>query len=87
MLEQAAELQRLLFERVYRHPIVLEQRVRAGQALRQMFDHLASNSDELPAKFAAVAQREGRPRAAADYLAGMTDRFALEEHARLFRSG
>jgi dGTPase len=86
MMEQSAQLQRLLFQRVYRHPVVLGQRARAGEALRQMFEHLNSDPSRLPSKFAAVAEREGLPRAAADYLAGMTDRFALEEHARIFGS-
>jgi dGTPase len=84
MSEQAVQLQRLLFERVYRHPTVLEQRARAGRALQQMFEHLTAGPSEMPLKFAAIAKREGLTRAAVDYLAGMTDRFALEEHARLF---
>jgi dGTPase len=87
MGELAAQLQRLLFERVYRHPIVLEQRARAGDALREMFERFRTEPGEMPAKFAGFAEREGRPRAVVDYLAGMTDRFALEEHARLVGGG
>ncbi len=87
MAEQKKELQRLLFERVYRHPFVLEQRFKAGEALRAMFRRITENQELLPAKFAAVAAQDGLPRAAADYLAGMTDRFALDEHVRLSQSG
>jgi dGTPase len=83
LAEQKAQLQRFLFERVYRHPIVLEQRARAGAALVEMFDRLVAHPEQLPAKFAAVADEDGLPRAVADYLAGMTDRYALEEHDRM----
>jgi dGTPase len=83
MAEQKTQLQRLLFERVYRHPIVLKQRARAGAALEEMFARLNSHPNELPEKFHAVAQEDGLPRAVGDYLAGMTDRYALEEHERL----
>jgi dGTPase len=86
MSQQKAELQRLLFERVYRHPLVLEQRAYACEALHEMFAALIADRQRLPAQFASVAAQEGLPRAAADYLACMTDRFALEEHDRLIRT-
>jgi dGTPase len=76
-------LERFLFERVYRHPRVLARRTEAQQALREMFDFLATNPQKLPAKFRRIAERDGIPRAVGDYLAGMTDRFAFEEHGRL----
>ncbi|MBA3483522.1 MAG: dNTP triphosphohydrolase [Pirellulales bacterium] len=85
MNQQKAELQRLLFERVYRHPLVLEQRAYACEALHEMFAAIIADRGRLPAKFSSIADKEGLPRAAADYLAGMTDRFALEEHDRLVR--
>lgn len=83
--EQKAELQRLLFERVYRHPLVLEQREYAGGALREMFAAVLAEPARLPAKYHGVAEREGLPRATADFLAAMTDRFALEEYDHLPR--
>jgi dGTPase len=76
-------LEAFLFDAVYRHPDVLVKRRPAQQALREMFDILIHDPDELPPKFRRLAQRDGVHRAVADYLAGMTDRFALEEHARL----
>jgi dGTPase len=48
-----------------------------------MFATLANDPSRLPQKFRDFSARDGVPRAVADYLAGMTDRFALEEHARL----
>ena len=87
LAEQQHELERLLMQRVYRHPTLLTQRAAAGEMLGRMFDALVERVDELPAKFAAIAARDGAPRAAADYLAGMTDRFAAEEHQRRFGRG
>jgi dGTPase len=76
-------LERFLFDEVYRHPDLLAKRRGAQQALSESFDALVRRPDMLPAKFAQLATREGLPRAVSDYLAGMTDRFALEEHERL----
>ncbi len=83
LAEKKSGLERFLFESVYRHPEVLVQRRPAQQALREMFAALASDPKQLPPKFQHLAEQDGVPRAVADYLAGMTDRFALEEHARL----
>jgi dGTPase len=81
--EQQAELEALLLEQVYRHPTLRDQRAYAARALREMFDALMAHPERLPLKFASIADLEGLPRAAVDYLSGMTDRFALEEHDRL----
>lgn len=83
LAEKKANLERFLFDKVYRHPGVLAKRRPAQQAVRDMFNVLISDPKKLPAKFQRLAEREGIPRAAGDYLAGMTDRFALEEHGRL----
>lgn len=80
---QKQGLEAFLFEHVYRHHSVLAPRGAAQQALRELFALLAGDPDRLPAKFRARARVDGPARAAADYLAGMTDRYALEEHARL----
>ena len=48
-----------------------------------MFRAMIAQPDLLPAKFRDRAAQDGTARAVADYLAGMTDRFALEEHRRL----
>jgi dGTPase len=76
-------LERFLFDRVYRHPAVLAKRNKAQQALRETFQTLVSEPDRLPVKFLRLADRDGLHRAVGDYLAGMTDRFAVEEHQRL----
>jgi dGTPase len=86
LAEKKSGLERFLFDAVYRHPQVLVQRRPAQQALHETFAVLAGYPGRLPPKFQRIADRDGVPRAVADYLAGMTDRFALEEHARLVAS-
>jgi dGTPase len=83
LAEKKHELEEFLFEKVYRHPGVLAKRREAQQVLLESFKTLLANPDLLPAKFRRLAQREGLPRATGDYLAGMTDRFALQEHKKL----
>ncbi len=76
-------LERFLFQHVYRHRSVEATRNAARQALRDMFRIFVAEPARLPAKFAARVPHDGAARAVADYLAGMTDRFALDEHRRL----
>lgn len=82
MAQRKRELESLLFARVYRHPVVLAHREEATQALREMFARYLVTPEELPIKFARIAAEESLHRAIGDYLAGMTDRFALDEHRR-----
>jgi dGTPase len=81
------ELERLLFDRVYRHPSLLTQRAEAAQALGVLFDRQLDDPQRLPTRFAPIAAREGLSRAAADYLSEMTDRLALEEFDRVTNVG
>jgi len=76
-------LEGYLFKNVYRHPRVEATRNAARQSLREMFDVLVATPERLPAKFRARVDVDGPARSVADYLAGMTDRFALDEHRRL----
>jgi len=85
--QKKANLERFLFDKVYRHPELLAKRQPAQQLLRETFNFLVSKPELLPSKFRRLAEREGLPRAVGDYVAGMTDRFAFEEHRRLFGHG
>lgn len=80
MRAASTELKRFLFAQLYRHPQVQETRMRAEQVLNELFDCYLSDPSQLPADHATSADH---PRACADYIAGMTDRFALREHFRL----
>lgn len=83
LAEKKADLERFLFDKVYRHPGVITKRQIAQRALQETFDVLVKAPEKLPPKFLRMAEHEGTPRSTADYLAGMTDRFALDEHRRI----
>ena len=78
------DIKAFLFGHMYRHPQVNEMRVAADRIVRALHSAYAQRPQEAPAFWAARAEAIGPERAAADYLAGMTDRFALGEYRRLF---
>lgn len=80
MAADAASLKRLLFARLYRHPQVQQTMALASEVLRELFDAYLHQPAELPPDFRNAADPA---RGVADYVAGMTDRFALREHHRL----
>jgi dGTPase len=80
MREASTQLKRFLFKELYRHPQVNETTARAKQVLTELFQaYVAAPSEMKP----AYAQRDDLHRAVADYISGMTDRFAVREHERL----
>lgn len=80
MRARSTALKRFLFANLYRHPQVQATRARAEQVLRDLFEAYAGDPGQMPPDFAGRPDRE---RACADYIAGMTDRFAIREHQRL----
>jgi dGTPase len=80
MRAESGELKRFLFANLYRHPQVMDTTSQARQVVRELFAVYCQRPDELRPSF---AERPDRERAVADYIAGMTDRFALREHERL----
>lgn len=80
MRSKSTALKRFLFANLYRHPQVQATRARADQVLRDLFVAYSSDPRQMPADF---ADRDDLMRACSDYIAGMTDRFAIREHQRL----
>ncbi len=78
--EELDALKHFLFSALYRHPQVVHKTARARTVVEELFRAYVAAPAEMPADHAAAADRE---RAVADYIAGMTDRFALREHLRL----
>ncbi len=76
-----------LFERMYRAPTVVEMRRRVTEVVRELFALYMAHPNELPKQWrkdVAAAHGQGElARIVADYIAGMTDRFAFQEHERL----
>jgi dGTPase len=88
MLEDLSALREFLMNRMYRHWRVNRTRSQARRILAEMFQLFMAEPDVLPADiFAALEGRDeaSRARSVCDYIAGMTDRFAIEEHRRLFQ--
>lgn len=73
-------LKRWLFHALYRHPQVTDTTERGRRVIAELFEAYLAAPREMPADFADAVDL---PRAVADYVAGMTDRFAMREHQRL----
>jgi dGTPase len=89
MRENDRAFKGFLFPNMYRHHRVNRMTSKARRVVRDLFDLLLNEPILLPGEWAerALAVEGDRTRLArvvADYIAGMTDRFALDEHARLF---
>ena len=78
------DVKAFLFARMYRHPSVQRVRDRADAIVRRLFEAYLTDPSAMPRNWAAKAGQGGSARAVADYIAGMTDRFAIHEHTRLF---
>ena len=84
LAERKQALEALLYERVYRHPRLLEVRTYAQQRLKTMFHGYLDRLELLPPAFRERARRFGAPRSVGEYLAGMTDRFCDQQYRRHF---
>ena len=82
MREQGTQLKRFLHTALYRHPQVMATTQRARDLVRVLFDAYVQAPAELPMEQAEAFARRGH-RVVADYVAGMTDRFAAREYRRL----
>ncbi len=89
--EEHVELMQFLREHVYRHYKVLRMTSKARRVVRQLFDAFFEDINLMPSEHRDAAVRleantgpNGRARAVADYIAGMTDRYAILEHRRIF---
>jgi len=78
------EIKRFLFTHMYRHPEVKRVREKADAIVRALFAAYFEAPEAMPREWTARAGDGEGARAAADYIAGMTDRFALGEYRRLF---
>jgi dGTPase len=83
LFEANRELRRFLYRNVYYHPRVAEVNQRACEMLRMVFESYIVDPSQLGETAAKRMEAEGLPRTVCDYIAGMTDRYLLEEHARL----
>jgi dGTPase len=81
--ERDLELKGFLWEKLYRHPRIDATMKRAGEVLRSLFETYRDRPELMPVKFQRRGLAEGMERSVCDYVAGMTDRYAIEEYRRL----
>ena len=80
MQQRSTQLKSFLLHHLYRHPQVMQTTDWARQVVGELFAAYLAKPDEMPQ---GHAKRDNLPRAVADYIAGMTDRFASREHTRM----
>ncbi|MDC0656974.1 deoxyguanosinetriphosphate triphosphohydrolase [Leisingera sp. SS27] len=85
--EGLKEIRAFLFTRMYRAPSVMEKRAKVSKVVEALFPYFLDNPQDMPERWhAEIAAAQGRTalaRIVSDYIAGMTDRFALQLHERL----
>ncbi|RIH88045.1 Deoxyguanosinetriphosphate triphosphohydrolase-like protein [Meiothermus luteus] len=84
LTRQLQDLREFLYTHFYRHYYVVRQVSKSRFVLERLFEAYTHDPKVLPPQVQRAAESEGIHRAACDYIAGMTDRFALDEYARLF---
>jgi len=84
MAARVRELKDFLFRNMYRHYRVVRMGDKAGRIVRDLFESFVGEPLQLPPHYYERVEREGAHRVVCDYIAGITDRFALDEHRKLF---
>ena len=87
MAADITDLRRFLFAKVYKHPAIVRKMTEAQHVLRELYAYFAEHPEDMnlePGREAEIADPIARQRAVGDFVAGMTDMFALKKHAALF---
>jgi dGTPase len=87
MAAEIADLRRFLFAKVYKNTAIVRKMTEAQRVLRELYDYFAERPEEMnleTGRKAEIADPIARQRAVGDFVAGMTDMFALKKHAALF---
>jgi dGTPase len=84
-VEQALqELREFMFERVYRNPVAKGEESKAKVMLKRMYEYYYTHPEALPEDFQPQMSLEGMERTVCDYIAGMTDNYAVDKYTKLF---
>jgi len=84
MQRRNRELKDFLYQKLYRHYRVVRMQVKAENIIKDLFEAYVNEAAMLPTQYQKIIVLRGLQRTICDYIAGMTDRFAIEEHQRLF---
>ena len=78
------DLRSFMFEHVYRNPIAKGQEVKAQDMLKRLYEYYYENPGELPDDFQPQMSFDGLERTVCDYIAGMTDKYAVDKFTEIF---
>jgi len=82
--EAMKALRSFLFERVYLNPVAKAEEGKGQEMLMRLFEYYVKNSDRMPELYRRNCEEEGVERCACDFVAGMTDRYAIELYSDLY---
>ncbi len=82
--EAMSALRDFLFERVYRNPVAKSEEGKAKELLMRLYEYYVSHSDKMPQFYRYNCEIDGIERSACDFVAGMTDRYAIEVYSDLY---
>ena len=84
-VEQALnQLREFMFERVYRNPVAKGEEAKAQEMLKRLYDYYYTHPQAIPEDFQPQMSLEGMERTVCDYIAGMTDNYAVDKYTELF---
>jgi len=84
-VEQALkDLRAFMFENVYRNPVAKGQESKAQDILGRMFEYYVNHPEALPEDFQPQLSFDGMERTVCDYIAGMTDKYAVDKYTEIF---
>ena len=78
------DLRSFMFERVYRNPVAKGQERKAQDMLQRLFEYYISHPEMLPEDFHPQLSFDGMERTVCDYIAGMTDNYAVDKFEEIF---
>ena len=90
MAADIVSLRRFLFAKVYKNPAIVRKMTDAQRVLRELYDYFAEHPEAMHLEAGREAEMEdpvARQRAVGDFVAGMTDMFALKNSRRVVRAG
>ena len=79
-----SELRAFMFERVYRNPVAKGEETKAKDMIKRLYEYYYSHPEAIPADFLPQMSFEGMERTICDYIAGMTDKYAVDKYTELF---
>lgn len=77
-------LRDFMFDHVYKNPVAKSEEEKAKRVIRELFAYYLDHTELLTGEYAKYLEQDGKERAVADYIAGMTDNYAIAEYVRIF---